>query len=66
MTSLRYQSDGVWGDDTSGRIAEHPIQKLPGLRSGHALLWDESERMLWAAGADVWPETSGKVHGRVG
>ncbi|WP_030161086.1 DUF6528 family protein [Streptomyces sp. NRRL S-244] len=65
VTSGPYENDGVWVYDTSTRIAEHPVQELPGLRSGHALVWDETERMLWAAGADVWPETSGKVHGRL-
>lgn len=65
VTSGPYESDGVWVYDTSTRIADHPVQELPGLRSGHALVWDETERMLWAAGADVWPETSGTVRGRL-
>ncbi|MFD7837567.1 hypothetical protein [Streptomyces sp. NPDC059761] len=47
VTSGSYESDGVWVYDTSSRIADHPIQKLPGLRSGHVLVWDETERMQW-------------------
>ncbi|KUO00025.1 DUF6528 family protein [Streptomyces caeruleatus] len=65
VTSGASQSDGVWVFDTSRKVADQPIQKLPGLPSGHALVWDQAESMLWAAGTDIWPETTKPVRGRL-
>lgn len=62
------QSDaGVWIYDTANKVSNSsPLQKLPGVRAIHGMVWDNKAQSLWVAGTtDAADGSGGTAYGIV-
>ena len=50
--------------DATGGLSNYPpplLQNITGLRAVHGMVWDDEDKMLWAAGTDAAPDGSDHV-----